>query len=532
MNQPDPAGEAQGKDSPTSHHTHHDEHGLGHFGYTQSLDRSIGKFASFAAGVSYISILTSVFQLFYFGFGTGGPAYWWTWVMVFVGQLMVALCFAELAGRYPIAGAVYNWSKLLASKTTSWMSGWLMLTASIVTVGAVALSLQITMPQIWSGFQMVGNGTGTYDFALNGILLATILIAFTTVVNAYGVKLLTKLNSMGVFVELFAAVFLVLALAFHAVRGPGVVFNTLGAGHGQPLGYFGVFLVASMASAYAMYGFDTASSLGEETKDPKKTAPKAIIRAVTASFILGGAVLLVALMAAPNLSDPKLGESDGGLQYIVLSALGDPFGKAFLVCVVIAITVCALAVHAAGIRMMFAMARDNNLPFSSQLARVHPVRKTPTVAAITIGIIAMIPLLVNVGQPAIFTIVSTIGIVLIYLAYLLVTVPMLLSRFRKKWPLADDGTEIGFSLGKLGFIVNLIAVVWGAAMTINLIWPRQAIYNSVAPFEWYLQWGGVIFVGFVVVVGLLLYRLRIRHHTGVLAEHSTAEPVFGPAGFP
>ena len=45
---------------------------IAEFGYSQTLDRSIGKFASFAAGVSYISILTGTFQLFYFGFGTGG----------------------------------------------------------------------------------------------------------------------------------------------------------------------------------------------------------------------------------------------------------------------------------------------------------------------------------------------------------------------------------------------------------------------------------------------------------------------------
>ena len=52
----------------------HDD--LAEFGYKQELDRSIGKFASFAAGISYISILTGVFQLFFFGFALGGPAYW------------------------------------------------------------------------------------------------------------------------------------------------------------------------------------------------------------------------------------------------------------------------------------------------------------------------------------------------------------------------------------------------------------------------------------------------------------------------
>ena len=77
-----------------------------------------GTFGSFAAGVSYISVLTGTFQLFYFGFGSGGPAYWWSWPMVFAGQLMVALCFAELASRYPFAGSVYHWSKRLGSATT------------------------------------------------------------------------------------------------------------------------------------------------------------------------------------------------------------------------------------------------------------------------------------------------------------------------------------------------------------------------------------------------------------------------------
>ena len=77
---------------------------LAEFGYRQELDRTLGNFHTFAAGISYISILTGTFQLFYFGFAFGGPAYWWSWPMVFAGQLMVALCFCELAARYPVAG--------------------------------------------------------------------------------------------------------------------------------------------------------------------------------------------------------------------------------------------------------------------------------------------------------------------------------------------------------------------------------------------------------------------------------------------
>src|SRR6202047_3170172 len=93
---------------------------LARFGYKQELDRSLGSFSSFAAGFSYISILTGVFQLFFFGFASGGPAFWWTWPIVFTGQLLVALCFAEMAARFPIAGSVYQWSKQIASPLISW----------------------------------------------------------------------------------------------------------------------------------------------------------------------------------------------------------------------------------------------------------------------------------------------------------------------------------------------------------------------------------------------------------------------------
>ncbi len=56
---------------------------LASFGYTQQLHRRLGSYASFAAGFSFVSILTTVFQLFWFGFSFGGGAFFWTWPLVF-----------------------------------------------------------------------------------------------------------------------------------------------------------------------------------------------------------------------------------------------------------------------------------------------------------------------------------------------------------------------------------------------------------------------------------------------------------------
>ena len=491
--------------------------GMDDFGYKESLDRSLGKFASFAAGVSYISILTGTFQLFYFGFGTAGPAYLWSWPAVFVGQLCVALCFMELAAKYPVAGSVYNWAKLLGRRIVGWSAGWLMLTASIVTLAAVALALQLNLPRIWSGFQIIGDGSGATDFAANAVLLGAILIAITTTINALGVRLMAMINSAGVFIELIAAVLIAILLAANITRGPEVFFSTNGYGAGESGGYLGAFLVASLASGYVMYGFDTASSLGEETVEPRRTAPKAIFRAILASFVIGGAILVFAVMAAPDLNDPSLGSPDGSLQSIVESVMWGPLGTVFLICIVIAVFVCSLAVHTAAIRLTFAMARDNALPFGESLAKVNPKTQTPVVPAVTIGVLAIVILVVNIGQPQIFTVLTSIAIIMIYLAYLMVTGPLLVKRIKGEWPPEDLKPGGYFTMGKFGLPVNIAAVVWGAGMALNLAWPREAVYGT----PWYNTFGAFVYIGGLLGVGLLWYALKGRKHIGTLKSHAS-----------
>ena len=505
--------------TPSSHPDQHtDSDGLSEFGYKQSLDRSIGKFASFAAGVSYISILTGTFQLFYFGFGTAGPGYLWSWPIVFVGQLCVALCFMELAAKFPVAGSVYNWAKRLGSQLVGWSAGWLMFTASVVTLAAVVLALQLNLPRLWSGFQIYGSANDTTDAAVNAVILGTIMIAITTGINAWSVKLMALINSVGVFVELIAAVLIAIILACNITRGPQVFFSTNGYGAGESGGYLGAFLVASLASGYVMYGFDTASSLGEETVEPRRTAPKAILRAILASFVIGGAILVFAIMAAPNLDDPKLGEQSGSLQYIVESVMWGPAGKVFLVAIVVAVTVCSLAVHTAAIRLMFAMARDNALPFGERLAKVDPERQTPIVPALVVGIVAVIILVININQPKIFTVLTSIAIIMIYLAYLLVTGPLLAKRLRGEWPPADLKAEGYFTMGRWGLPINILAVLWGVGMALNLAWPRASVYGT----PWFNTWGAFVYIGIIFGAGFLWYVTVGRRHIGVLASHSTS----------
>src|SRR5207302_8336874 len=111
----------------------------------------------------------------------------------------------------------------------------------------------------------------------------------------------------------------------------------------------------------------------------------------------GALLLLFAMMAAPDLHAPHLAEDEGGLPAIVMEILGNQLGTVFLWDVIFAISVCALVVHTGTVRLIFAMARDNHLPFSSALARVSGTSQTPILPAVVTGALAIAILIANVG---------------------------------------------------------------------------------------------------------------------------------------
>jgi urea carboxylase system permease len=504
---------------------------LGEFGYSQELHRGVGHFASFAAGFSFVSILTTVFQLFGLGFSFGGAAFFWTWPAVFVGQLLVAFCFAELAARYPISGAIFQWSSRLAGTDFGWFTGWVMVIGQILTVATAAIAVQAVLPSIWSGFQLVG-GAGADSAptsptgAQNAVLLGLLLLVVTTVINVIGVRLMALLTSVGVVIELLGVAALVIALFSVGERGPSVVFTTEGAAPGS---YLPLWLASSLMAAYVMVGFDSAGELSEETHAPRRTTPKTIIRALVVSGLGGVLLLLGGLVAASSLTDGTL--ASGGLAGVLTSRLGDVGGRILLVAVAIAVFACTLAVQTSGSRMMFSMARERSLPFSGLLGRVSPRTGTPIGTSIVVGVGAAIALAVNWHQSAVFTALASLCIAMLYLAYLGVTLPLLVRRLRLRRTgglesgVAEDGRPL-FSLGRWGIAVNVVAVVYQVVMVVNLVWPRAAIYDLTGN-TWWLQWSALLFIGLTLLIGAVVHwRNRVRHGGAIMlgALHTSAEP--------
>ncbi|WP_375425034.1 amino acid permease [uncultured Friedmanniella sp.] len=484
---------------------------LSEFGYPQELHRSIGSYASFAAGFSFVSILTTVFQLFGFGFSFAGPFMFWTWPAVFVGQLMVALCFAELAARYPLSGAIYQWARRLGGHIVGWFAGWTMIIAQIVTVAAAAIAMQAVLPAIWSGFQVVGGdpSIATLTGATNAILLGLVVLIITTLINSVAVRVMAVVNAVGVTAELIGVALLIVAFFSTSVRGPGIVLDTSG------VTSFGSLLAAGLMAGYVLVGFDSAGELAEETHNPRRTTRRTILRALVFSGIGGGLILISALMASPSLGDDL---SSGGLAYVVTSRLGDVWGRVFLVDVVLAASVCTLAIQTATTRMIYSMSRDEVLPFSRHLRTVS--RRGATVnAAVLVGVGAAALLLINLGHAGVFTALTSTCIVLLYLAYLCVTGPMLYRRI-KGWPaeLGPQDDETGrpvFSLGRWGLLVNGLAVVWGVAMAVNLAWPRQEVFDpeGTSPL---LQYFAIIILALTVVGGIVAFTFKKRAYRAAI----------------
>ena len=106
-------------------------------GYKPQLNRVLGFFSNFAVGFTYLSPMVGIYSLFVFGLGIAGPAYIWLTFIPLIGMLFVALVFGELASHYPVAGALFQYSKFTVGPRFGWFVGWFYGFALLITVAVI-----------------------------------------------------------------------------------------------------------------------------------------------------------------------------------------------------------------------------------------------------------------------------------------------------------------------------------------------------------------------------------------------------------
>ncbi len=409
------------------------------FNYKQELKRSLKFFSSFAVAFSFISITTGIFTNYQFVLQTGGPAGIWSWAITVVGQLLVALIFAELAGIIPVSGYSYQWMKRLSSPFVSWITGWISFCFLVLVIPAVDWGLAPVLAGLLN--------IPITDQSIMIIVMATITLQVT--LNIIGVKLSAFINNSAVFTEAIGVLGLTIFLFFAAYNNDAelsILFNTGNAATG--ISYAVPFIMTMLMGAFTLVGFEASANLSEETVDAHKTVPKAIIISVVISGIFGMLFLIAATLAIPNLGDVL--SSNNPLPYIIETTLGSVIGKLFLVLVSISIFACGLVITTSASRLIYAMSRDDAFFFSDYFKKISPKTNAPVAATLLILVLSLI----SVFFAESLSLLIGATAVLPALIYLITIVAY--GRKRKEVKFRDDI----FTLGKYSKPVFFFAVLW------------------------------------------------------------------------
>lgn len=541
--------------APSSDVSARDDAHLRSLGIKPELRRTLGFMSNFAIAFSFISVSTGSFGNFGVGIGLGGPAFFWSWPIVIGGQTLVALVFAELASHFPVAGSIYQWSKRLSNRTLGWFTGWIYFWAQVVTVTAVAVIVAFVIDGIHGG--PVGDvpfldSPGPLGISTMFTFISILTLVITTLINAYGVRLLSILNNIGVGTEILGMfVFALILLFFANHNSTSVLFDTGGAEAATGGSYLPAFALGMFMALFIVYGFDTAGSFGEETVDASRQAPRGVLSSIWISGAVGAVFLLGVILAIPSIPDAMKEGQAGGfpiattITSVLTSELiaGITVGELYLFVILASVFVCTLAIQGAATRMMFSMSRDHHLPLGSVWGKVNHSFKTPANAAIAVGVLAALPILLIGPLGGFYMSIAATG--LIYLSYFLCNLGVLNAR-RKGWP----HKRAWFNLGRWGMLVNILALVWGGVMLVNFaIWQDTGLFGNFGgdgrgftnpsfglfftPFgnkiEGLPAWPMFeVIVATILITGAIYYVISVRGRApDVEADTATGETVIG-----
>ena len=475
---------------PSSRGSVDDQRVMSTFHYQQELRRTIRFFGSFAVAFSFISITTGIFANYKLVLESAGPAGIWTWPIVTVGQLLVALVFADLSAKMPLTGYSYQWVTRLAGSGWGWFTGWVSVCFLIIVIPSVDHGIASVVGHIWE----IPDGS----VSLKVIICCT--IGLQALIHIFGVRLANRINSAAVFTEVVGMVGLVVIFAILAVKNETSIDMLFERGidvaPGDP--YFMIWIGACLMGAYTIVGFESAANLSEETMDASQTVPKAVIWSVVVSGGVGTLFLIVTVLGINDLA--SVVNSSYPLPTIIETNLGEQVSLAFFVLVIISIFACGLIIMASGSRMIYAMARDNVFIGNSLFRRVSTHTSAPIPAIVLVAVLGIVAEVFSESLEQLLLAAAVLP-ALIYL----ITVVAYAAR-RRSLP-----TQFGrFSLGRWGTPVASLAIAWLVLIIAILTRPdggsNKATWVSLA----------ICAVGVAVYFGWIRGRI-IRGEAGVHA---------------
>lgn len=423
-----------------------------------------------------MSITNGIFTTYGFALKSCGPIAIWTWPLVAAGQILVAIIFAELAGRIPVTGYSYQWVSRLVGPMLGWLCGWVGICT--LTLGNVPTNLAIA-PIIARVINV--------DPKTSAIVIALAVLSAQALINLRGVKLTSLINNAAVYTEITGMIgisIMVAVAAFFLKSTPLVhphLLNSFAPGIGS--WSFGALVLGSMMACWTFVGFEFAADLSEETVGATKIIPRSIISSSVSGALIGMVFLVVITLAIPDLK--AITNSENPLPDILKAALGQNLSILFLCVVIISMFANGVIWVTGASRLIYSMARDGVFIFPNFFKRVSKNRIPG--GAVALVFIANVLATVFAGSITDLLAVTAILPVVIYLttigAY----------AFRTKG-LSQVDT---FHLGK-----------WSAPLTfIALIWLIAELGIVTIPKEFH---GGAKLSLMLILAGVIVYFLVVR----------------------
>jgi amino acid transporter len=457
---------------------------LRELGYRQELERRLRITDNVAMGFAAVSPVVGLYAVVLVGTLVAGPAWVWVLPVALAGQCLLLAVYAELASEFPIAGGAYQWTRRLMGGAYGWFTGW-------VAVCAYAVA-NTTVAYLGAPWALTLAGIEATPDAI--VVTGMVLVLVCAAAGAVGIGVLSRVVKLGIGAEILASVGIGLALLF-AFREQelSILTETLGA-EALSGGSVGAGLLAALAvGGWVFIGFDVCVGAAEETRDAARHVPRAIWIAL---LTVGTLVILNAVavtLAHPDPGGVVAGEDLDPVTTAVVSSFGSWSSKPFAAIVLVAFLACGMAAQALTARTMYSIARDGALPGSRFLRRVDR-RKVPVGGIAATAAIACLGLLLGLDSAAVGSLIA-FGTAAIYLAFLLIALAALIARLRGTWKPAGL-----VRLGRIGVVVNALAVAWLAFETVNIAWPRESLAPPGAPA--YQVWAAPLVLALIAAVGV------------------------------
>jgi amino acid transporter len=415
-------------------------------GYKPELKRTLSSFQMFAISFASVSVVIGVFATYGQVLQNSGPVGIWLFPVVAVGQILVALVYAQFAARIPLSGSSYQWASRLANPKLGWIFGWI--TAWNIGLSPVAIDNALATQCLMPLLNMAPNEN-------TGRVITVILLAIQAVLVIGSTRIVGWTNSLAVGVELAIVVVLGVALfAAVALTGHGSTQNLFSEGiaAGSP-NYFalgGGLMAALIMGLSTLVGFESSANMAEEAKDAHRTVPRAIVGSVVVAAILGMVLVIALTVAIRDMGAAS--HSASPVAEIMNQQFGPGLERPLLLVIAIAFFGAAVVTMAGTSRIVFAMARDERFPAHRLFKRVNPRTQTPIPATLLVLAVGVAVMVVMPGG-ALMDLIST-GAIFNNIPYAMTIVLYLVVR-RKL-----GRKEGAFSLGQFEVPVSVIALAW------------------------------------------------------------------------